>query len=603
MRIPGIGILAILLVAQASGCEQEPDDDATADDDDVVDDDDQVDDDTADDDDLTDDDSIADDDSSADDDTGDDDDDAGDDDDTSQVEWGTTYYVRTDGGDATQCTGLADAAYPGSGTGQPCAFIHPFIALPPGGSPVLAGGDRLIIADGEYRMGHGAPGDGNCDAAYPWDCYMPVVPSGTDADHPTRIVGAGWNGGCATAPQLYGAERAYRIFDLTAADHVLLACMEITDHDECVEFHSGAIACNRDSYPYGDWAGLGIMASASQDVTLRDLNIHGMAHGGIHAGQLTDWTLDGVRIAGNGWVGFDGDVNDIAGNSNNAGTTTFRRVTIEWNGCGETYPGGLPTGCWGQSAGGYGDGLGTESTGGDWVFEDCKILHNTSDGLDLLYHDQGGSITIDRLHAEGNAGNQLKVTGNTTVSNSILVGNCAYFDGQPFTYNVDNCRALGNTVHIAYVPGSTASLVNSTIYGQGDLLIGAGPRTSCDGTETLQAINNIYIGDDDYNQAGDTAVLYYQEDCNNLALDQDYGVIWGTRPNNQSDCPMGAHDICEDPQVTGPLSGDAFGLELQAGSPAIDAGQAVGGLIPAVDFNGQTRPLGNGVDIGAYELM
>ena len=41
----------------------------------------------------------------------------------------TTYYVRTDGGDASQCTGRADAAYPGSGTGQACAWKHPFYAL------------------------------------------------------------------------------------------------------------------------------------------------------------------------------------------------------------------------------------------------------------------------------------------------------------------------------------------------------------------------------------------------------------------------------------------------------------------------------------------
>ena len=45
-----------------------------------------------------------------------------------------TYYVRTDGGSAAQCTGLADAAYPGSGSSQPCAWNHPFQALPPLGA-------------------------------------------------------------------------------------------------------------------------------------------------------------------------------------------------------------------------------------------------------------------------------------------------------------------------------------------------------------------------------------------------------------------------------------------------------------------------------------
>ena len=39
----------------------------------------------------------------------------------SQAAQGATYYVRTDGGSADECTGQTDAAYPGSGTSQPCA--------------------------------------------------------------------------------------------------------------------------------------------------------------------------------------------------------------------------------------------------------------------------------------------------------------------------------------------------------------------------------------------------------------------------------------------------------------------------------------------------
>ena len=45
-----------------------------------------------------------------------------------------TYYVRSDGGDASQCTGRSDARYPGSGSNQACAWKHPFIALPPAGT-------------------------------------------------------------------------------------------------------------------------------------------------------------------------------------------------------------------------------------------------------------------------------------------------------------------------------------------------------------------------------------------------------------------------------------------------------------------------------------
>lgn len=38
---------------------------------------------------------------------------------------GTVYYVRPDGGTSTQCTGLIDAPYSGTGSAQPCALSHP----------------------------------------------------------------------------------------------------------------------------------------------------------------------------------------------------------------------------------------------------------------------------------------------------------------------------------------------------------------------------------------------------------------------------------------------------------------------------------------------
>ena len=63
-----------------------------------------------------------------------------------------------------------------------------------------------------------------------------------------------------------------------------------------------------------------------------------------------------------------------------------------------------------EPRGGYGDGLGTGATAGNWVFEDSAFLHNTSDGLDLLYARAGSSITLRRVHAEGNAGDEIRRT-------------------------------------------------------------------------------------------------------------------------------------------------------------------------------------------------
>jgi len=520
-----------------------------------------------------------------------------------------TYYVRSDGGSVDQCTGLVDAAYPGSGTAQPCAWDHPFRALPPDGTPRIAGGDTLIIAGGSYMMGYGAPGADICDTDYPWDCHMPALPSGPDPAHPTRLLGAGWDAGCSAPPELWGAERADYVLNLTDASNVEVACLEITDHSSCVEDHTGGLACNRDTFPHGPWAVIGLYAEDSANVQLRDLDIHGLANAGVMAGRLTDWTVEDVRIAGNGLVGWDGDLWE--GSDSNSGTLHFRRWTVEWNGCGETYPGEQPTGCWGQEAGGYGDGVGTGATGGDWIIEESSFLHNTSDGLDLLYHSLGGRIVLDRVRAEGNAGNQVKITGQAAITNSILVGNCAFFEGKSFTYWVDHCRALGSTLVVYYTGGERVSIVNTTLYGQGDGLIGGGPREgyACNGTEALTGRNSVFLGDDDFTSPGDISFLFYQEGCAGLKLDSDYNTVHHAKNitcgTNGTDVNSGAHDLCQDPQLSGPFSGNSYGMFPNSGSPAIDAGDST--VCPSTDYRGLGRPVdGNGdgnavCDMGAYE--
>lgn len=506
---------------------------------------------------------------------------------------GTTYYVRPDGGNTDQCTGLADAPYPGAGTGLACAWDHPFRALPPGGTPRISGGDTLIIGSGDYRMGFGAPGAEACDSSFPWDCCMPPIPGGPDSSHPTRILGQGWDGGCSISPELWGTERAQFILNLTGSDNVEIACLEITDRSGCAESHSGGLACQRETYPYGDWAVTGIYARDAEQVTLRHLDIHGLAYAGIHAGRLSDWLVEDVRIAANGWAGWDGDIGDPSANS---GNMIFRRFVVEWNGCAETWPAGDPAGCWGQSAGGYGDGLGTGATGGDWVIEDAVFRYNTSDGLDLLYHRLDGSITLKRTQAYGNAGDQLKTMGTAHFENILAVSNCGFFTDKTYTHDVDACRAGGSALALTFKQDSDITVINSTLSGQGDCLIIAecDANESCTGNETVHLRNSIFLGNSDYSDPSDTTSLFwYGTPVAPFVF--DYSIFNGLK-NIPSPCP--ATCLCAVSPVLADESLAAFNGQLTAASPAVDAGVDVNA--PGDDIRGYSRD--SRPDIGAFEF-
>ena len=504
-----------------------------------------------------------------------------------------TYYVRPDGGSTAQCTGLVDASYPGSGTGQPCAWDHPFRALPPQSAPEIAGGDTLIVAGGSYEMGYGAPGTDECEADGAFECHMPPVPSGPDPTHPTRILGAGWETGCAAPPQLWGTERAWFVINLTGSSNIHLACFEITDHSDCVESHTGGLACRYARPPFGPWADVGIYAQDAANVRMHDLNVHGLATAGIKAGRIADWTVEDVRLAGNGWVGWEGDID---GDDSNSGTLSFRRWKVEWNGCGETYPAGQPTGCWGQSAGGYGDGVGTGATGGHWIIEDSAFEHNTSDGLDLLYvREEGSRIEIRRTVARGNAGDQIKTAGPTEIENVLAVSDCGFFSGKPFTHEVDPCRSGGSAIALNLRAGDEATVVHATLAGQGDCLLIAECQEghNCAGSAPVLLRSVILLGYPEFSGEGDVTCLTWTPiEPDPIAI--DHAIIRGVK-NPPDVCP--AASLCD--AVPGLVDErlETFDGHLQETSLAIDMGAS--DEAPTEDVEG--RPRDDAPDVGAFE--
>jgi hypothetical protein len=380
----------------------------------------------------------------------------------------TTYYVRVDGGDARQCTGRANAAYSGRGNAQACAWKHPGIALPPSGAPRIAGGDILRIASGTYRIGD--------------DGYLQAVPSGPSAASPTRILGS-----AGAVPKLVGTHGIHRVLNLDGSSNIEIGNLEITDGSDCVFKHANARAACDDSMP---WARVGLYARGSKNVWLHDVNIHGMAARGMNAGGLADWTIERVKLNRNGSAGWD---TNVGAGSFNTGRIVLRHVEIAWNGCGERVSSGEPWACWAQKTGGYGDGLGTTDTGGQWLVEDAYVHHNTSDGLDFRYMDGAPStrVTMRRVYAVANAGNQVKIKGNSLVENSVLVGYCSYFRNRFFMTDADLCRADGSTLQLVMTGNDTAIVRNNTLAGEGATQIG---HSEGDGSDTIRIRDNLVIG-------------------------------------------------------------------------------------------------------------
>lgn len=402
-----------------------------------------------------------------------------------------TYYLRTDGGTNAQCNGLSDKAYTPlvSDVTKDCAYNHPFWLVPPSGTTTtLVGGDTVIVGPGDYLMGWGAPNIINysvCHSSYPWGCGMNVIPSGTTAA-PTRILGKGWDTGCSVKPRFVGTERADHILNLKGGSNIQIQCLDITDGSDCSQNSNAPNACNRSTAPYGKWAVTGITAVDSSNVLLKNVKIHGL-YRAVHAGRLSNWTIEDSDLSNNNFVGWDGDVG--AGVSSNSGKIIFRRTKIKFSGCGEKLD-GTPFNCISQSQGGYGDGLGTEKTSGDWVFDQVDISNNVSDGVDLLYHNGQGTITVTNSKMEANAGNQLKVAANTTVTGSVLRGTCNYFQNNLMamqTWNgkaFDNCRAGGDVLAAAFRAGMKVSIATSQFLDVRNIAIMTS-GTSCNGTEIM----------------------------------------------------------------------------------------------------------------------
>lgn len=315
-------------------------------------------------------------------------------------------------------------------------------------------------------------------------CGAPTVPSG-NATHHTHILGE-------NDPRITGNSTSCRSdaaktimdvtydgafgFNITDSQYVDIGCMYISDRSNCGDAPGGAfpVVCHNSPLDFGRFAFQQSAATSQDNIT--DVFMDGLGISGIF-GASGDATLvydhDRIRGSGTGTINMD-DSPWQSGNISVSGGLTLTNTSVEWSGCTLEYPIAhqYPISyCLDQQLGGYGDGLGTGSTSGDWFFDHDNWLYNWQDGLDLL-HSGMRNLTVTNNKSIANIGQAFKLgdAQNVTYQNNIAVTDCYRMsvpigDQPPAsipTGGVGWCRASAGVVIPLYEYGTV--LVQHNIY-------------------------------------------------------------------------------------------------------------------------------------------
>lgn len=499
-----------------------------------------------------------------------------------------TYIVRKDGGTDLQCLGTTDAAYPGSGTNQACAFKHLSYTMPYRGSGAtgyvsahpFVGGDTVIVTGGAgiYNMAAGQVG---CSNAV--DCEM-RVPGGPDAAHPTRILGKGWDTETGTRPVLVADGSIFRgILDFfDGVDNIQVQYIDFTDGEDCMQRADNGGTLSPKPCSAGHSGAYGIYARATtggnrvDNVLIKNVRIHGMSKGGIQMAGTSNWTFDNVEIRANGLFGLNGDEDDGAYTDSQAGTHTGTDLSITYTGCSENSSTYALTKCFGQAGepekyyDGQGDALVIQ---GDpvpnWNLINFICSYNGADCIDALHGVGGGFLKILGSLFAGNTGQVIKSANALTLENSIVVGDCAALFYSPYAINdlthgssISNCRA-GSVMALLMNPNVVHRITNTTIFSNAD--IGIYATGSCNANSKVVFRNSIFYGArdflDDSSVPGiyrhttggnnENSALYYSDGSGCPGLDADYNIYFNTK-NGSSDS-IGAHSYYGNPGFTGTI--------------------------------------------------
>ncbi len=437
---------------------------------------------------------------------------------------------------------------PNGDNAQPGTREQPW-ASPGYGSRQLAPGDTLIILGGRYTLSE-------------YDADIIIPPSGAVNNWITI------KGEEGQRPLLVGRDNLITAIDLSGVQYVRVENLEIT-HDATAQ---GEAAWFRD--------GIEIMGAPAAHLIFQNLYIHHLDEFGMNLQDVEDLQILDCRIEYAGFGALGGPAGEHGGWRN----VVIRNTSLSWS--GHYYQGGDGA----NRPYDRPDGFGIEPSQGPILIEDTRAEHNYGDGLDS----KAANTTIRRSIVANNSCDGVKLWGaNSRIENTLIYGRG---DGNPeatpwaaiviapeeqanapfemVNVTVDDYIGQNYLVYVQYdhptVPAHV-TIRNTILSGRG---------TECpiyiNAPTTLIADHNLF-----YLPQNETLLTHGETayTCNNLAS-------------------LGEGNLCGDPRFVQPAWGQTGDYHVQADSPAINAGSAVGA--PTTDL--ENRPRDAQPDIGAYEF-
>lgn len=561
-----------------------------------------------------------------------------------------TWYVRQDGGTITQCTGKVDAAYSGSGTGQPCGvkdlrWLYDNQTFDDwqsnGSSWIIAGGDTVILESAAsvpavtglqaasaspanrigWDYGQSCSGAG-CASGFTWcfgvgQCGIPPLPAGTPSA-PTHFWGAN-HGACSTTTtfpgafvstiipdptkmfEFYGDFSLNTTMDLTGTHDIDIQCVHITTHGDCIVHISPNPNPCSSSIPLSSYSSEGIRTGPTTGaVSLTDVWISGFQDSGWFGPIDTSATFSDVRFSYNVMTGFNmDDGTDVQA----GGTVTTNYLTLDFNGCNQKWPfvTTVPIDiCSDQNSSGDGDGVATPGSSSDVFINDhTTAIYNTQDGYDIGHNQAPGSASWNHSVMYGNMGGTFKSGGeSSTLINSVSIQNCFRMDaaitGVPTGFNSQLslwCRA-GDGVTANWLGGGSGEVIkfqdNAIVtYGNDAIDLQIQGTGVCTGCTALTQ-GNVFLAYNNPSTGLPHNPVVYGNSGPTTTDHNTFFNFFGFTCTGTDQC-VDPLFVSEPPPATNVGNGglDAFNFNLSSSSPAKTSQIPISGITD--DFFGVTR--------------